>query len=149
MTGTPIFVGPREKKLLTELREFANKKENWINLEEVIKGKRPQAGDRKRHVVKIPSGMSTRTWRVVYSVDLDDQLGPVKHLSVTLAGAPGRVPGPIGMQFIAEPLGLNTPYDYIGPQLHGADDAIHIYLAITPEGKDAMKALPKLEGYSR
>ena len=149
MTGTPIIIGPREIAALEALGEYANRRENWIDCAAVVRGKAKIAGDRKRHVVKIPSGMPTRTWRVVYSIDLDKDLGPVKHMSVTVAGAPGRTPNPHGMRFVAEPLGLIPPYDYIGPHPHGFDDAIHIFQALETKGEEGFKNAPKLAGFTK
>jgi hypothetical protein len=149
MIETPIMIGLKETADLEALREFANQRKNWIDCTAVAKGKSKVAGDRKRHVVKIPSGIPTRTWRVVYSVDLDKDLGPIKHMSMTLAGAPGRAPNPHGMQFVAEPLGLIPPYDYIGPHPNELDDAIHIFQALEAKGREALKDGPKLDGFTR
>ncbi len=149
MTGTPIILGPRQVTRLEELRRFANRRKNWIDCTAVLEGRAKVVGDRKRHIVKIPSGDPARIWRVVYSVDLDKDLGPIKHMSMTLAGAPGRTPNPMGMKFVAEALGLIPPYDYIGPHPNKLDDAIHIFQALEVRGEEGLKDAPKLEGFTK
>ena len=120
---TPLIIGPADQERLDALRRFADQRENWRDLTpndtEV-----EVPGDDDRFCTTLPSGIPQRDWRLVYSIDIDSQMGPLRHLSVSIVGTVGRAPNPAAMTMIGEALGIKAPYLHMGP-IEG-DSAIHL-----------------------
>jgi hypothetical protein len=93
---------------LQALREFAERKENWRDCtprDEVPK----IPGDNKKHTLKL---FGSTIVTVVFSIDYDQKLGPVKHMSISMHN--GKFPHPVLVQDIGKELGILEPYIHMG-----------------------------------
>ena len=76
-----VILGPEENKALQQVKEFAEKKENYNDIFAVMEGRAKAPGFRKEYVCHLPS-THIPEWKVVYSIDVGP-CGLIKHLSMS------------------------------------------------------------------
>lgn len=124
---TLLMIGQPERRRLEALRAFAEHRKHWRDL---AKDRRPPGDDKRfRCTLPVPN-TPDRHWRIVYSIDIDPELGPLKHLSVSIAGVQDRLPNAAAMIMIGTVLSIQPPYLHLGPTPGDAGiPAIHLVAA--------------------
>jgi hypothetical protein len=138
-----LIIGPSEREALARIKEFAQKKENYVDTLATQKGERIPPGDIKEHWTTIPVDNAEFGFRMVYSVDINEVLGPVHHMSLSCLNS-SNPPAPIVVRLVAHTLGLPDA-DFMTldepPEAHVA----HYIACATPEGKAIIEAF-RIEG---
>jgi hypothetical protein len=136
-----LVMGSREREALNRIKEFAQRKENYVDVIAAEKGERTPPGDIQDHCTTIPVDNPGFGFRVVYSVDTNEVLGPVHHMSVSCLNSPNP-PAPIVVRLLARILELpEADVMVLGepPEAHVA----HYVACATPEGKAFIEAARK------
>lgn len=126
----PLIITPVERAELQAIARYAEDPAHWWDQD--APGVTP-IGNRPEHRTILPSGLPGIGWSVVYSIDTHPGM-VVRHLSMTIVGAPGRVPGPESLEVVAEELGWprvpRSEYIHFGPAR--VDPAYHLIVRYEP-----------------
>ena len=76
--------------------------EHPTEVQKVIAGEAPCAGDIPGHVLNLEGGV-----KVVYSIEKDQAPGPCRHLSISVSGT-GNWPNPEAVRLLGEALGFRA-----------------------------------------